>query len=70
MDANGVRELLKIRSEAFPTHAAFAAHAGIGIDHLSQVINGRAKPGPKVLKFLNLRRVFAYEHVGITKGLK
>lgn len=38
---------------------------GLGVDHLSQVLNGRSKPGPKVLKYLGLKRVYHYEPDGL-----
>lgn len=64
MDARGVVEFLKIRVAEYPSHEKAAQAAGLGIDHLSQVLNGRSTPGPKVLKWLGLRRVFSYEPDG------
>jgi transcriptional regulator with XRE-family HTH domain len=68
MDARGVVEFLKIRLEqaGLKTNEQAAEAIGINQNHVSQILNGRSRPGPKVLKWLGLRRVFAYEHVGIT----
>lgn len=67
MDANGVRELLKVKLEraGFKTNGQAAWQIGIGVDHLSQILNGRAVPGPKVLKWMGLRRVFSYEYISL-----
>lgn len=61
-------ELLRIRVKEFQSHEKAAWAMGMGVDHLSQVLNGRSAPGPKVLKWLGLKRVFHYEHVGLLTG--
>lgn len=67
VDATGVRELLKIKLEraGFKTMQQAAWRIGIGDSHLCQVMNGRANPGPKLLKWLGLKRVWYYEYVGL-----
>lgn len=67
MDANGVRELLKIRLQraGFKTNQSAALAIGISDSHLSHVLDGKDKPGPKILRWLGLKRVFIYEHDGL-----
>lgn len=43
---------------------AFAAHAGISRGHLSDVLNARRDPGPKLLAALGLRKVAAFMEIG------
>ena len=67
MDARGVAVLLKARLSAFPTQEKAAWRIGVGMDHLNAVLNGRCPPGPKILKFLGLKRRFVYEYDGLPK---
>lgn len=64
MDANGVREFLKIKLEraGFKTIQQAAWLIGVSDSHLSHVLSGKDNPGPKLLKWLGLRRMYYYDH--------
>lgn len=67
MDANGVRELLKVKLEnaGFKTIKQAAWRLGMAEEHLRKQINGTMPPGRNILKWLGLRRAFVYEYVGL-----
>lgn len=52
---DGVAGLLRRRLEEFKTLKALAKESGISAGYLSAVMSGK-EPGPKVLRFLGLRR--------------
>lgn len=68
MDANGVRELLKIKlaRAGFKSRDSAAAAIGICEAHLSGVQSGKDKPGMKILRYLGLKRTFVYEYEGLS----
>lgn len=63
ISAAEVREILKRKAQAHGSveKAALAAHIGYG--HLRDVLKGRRNPGPHVLRWLGMRRVFMYEEI-------
>jgi transcriptional regulator with XRE-family HTH domain len=60
MTAQGVVELLKIRLEraGFKTNLQAALAIGISDSHLSHVLSGKDKPGPKLLRWMELKRAY------------
>lgn len=69
MDAKGVRELLRIRLKraGFTTNIAAAKAIGISDSHLSHVLSGKDVPGPKLLRWLGIKRFFTYEFDGLPR---
>ena len=65
MDADGVRKYLAIKLERFGSNVEAAKIMGISDAHLGHVLAGKDAPGPKVLKFLGLKRVYHYEFDGL-----
>lgn len=65
MDANGVRELLKIRlaRAGFKTQQSAAQAIGISDSHLAHVLSGKDAPGPKLLRWMKLKRSYCYEYI-------
>lgn len=63
MTAEGVVELLKIRLEraGYKSIQQAAWRIGISDSHLSHVLSGKDKPGPKLLRWMGLKRVYTYE---------
>ena len=47
--------------ELFDNQAEAAKALGVSSQYLTDVLTGNRQPGPKILKALNLRRVFRYE---------
>lgn len=68
MDADGVRELLKIKMEraGFKTEEQAAWVIGISRQSLSQVIAGTNNPGPRLLRWMGLKRVPQYAYLPLT----
>lgn len=67
MNATGVVELLKIKiaRAGFKTTEQAAGRIGINDSQLCRVLNGKAMPGPKLLKWMGLKRVWYFEFVGL-----
>jgi hypothetical protein len=55
-----VREELRLLADSMSTHAALAKKMGISPAYLCDVLDGRRNPGPKILKFLKLKKVVCY----------
>jgi len=60
---NEVQIELKERLRQGLTQIELAGQLGLHHVHLSQVIRGAKRPGPKVLKALGMRAVTVYEHI-------
>lgn len=58
-----VRALLAEHSEAAGSQKILAPVIGVSTTYLSDVINGRRRPGPAVLAYLDLREVVTYEPI-------
>lgn len=65
MDADGVRKFLAIKLGRFDSNVQAAKVMGISDAHLTHILNGKDLPGPKVLKYLGLKRVYHYEFDGL-----
>lgn len=62
MDADGVRKLLTIKVERdFQSPKQAAERIGIDANHLTAIMAGRQTPGLRVLKYLGLKKVLAYD---------
>lgn len=57
-DLAGVVELL--REQCKPTQFSWCLKHGVHPVHVSEILNHKAKPGPKVLAALGLERVISY----------
>lgn len=67
MDAEGVRKFLAIKVAEFDSQIRAAAAMGVSDSHLAHVLSGKDKPGPRVLKYLGLRRIYHYEFDGLPR---
>ena len=63
--------LLRLQSRAKPTQAAWAKAQGISPAYVSDVLNGRREPGPKILEAVGFHKVTAYRPIpskALSKG--
>jgi transcriptional regulator with XRE-family HTH domain len=51
-------------------YAIMAARLGVTRQAVSQIVNGKRKPGPRILKKLGLREIVVYQKVGRSGGRK
>lgn len=58
-----VREELSLMANSMSTQKALASKFGVTQSFLCGVINGRKKPGSKILKFLKLRKIQVYVEI-------
>jgi hypothetical protein len=72
MDANGVREMLKIKLDRRYGGCVKKAAWDLKMaeEHLRKQINGVMPPGRNILKWLGLKRVFHYEYIGLPELAK
>ncbi len=60
LSKNEVLALLRARAEKAGSQRALAERLGVTPAYLSDVLQGRREPGPKILAALGLRRVEMY----------
>lgn len=58
-----VREELQLLANSMSSQSALARKMGISLSYLRGVLAGKSKPGPKVMKFLKLKRVIVYQEL-------
>lgn len=68
MDERGVRELFKIKFEraGFQTQEQAAWRIGVSRQSISQFMAGTHRPGPRLLRWMGLKRCPAYEYLPLT----
>ena len=55
-----VRDDLRFMANDMSTHAALAKKIGISPAYLCDILEGRRNPGPKVLRFMKLKKIVGY----------
>lgn len=63
-----VRRLVKVGIKRAGSLRKYAKEMGINASYVSDMVNGRRNPGPKLLKPLGLKRVVVVEYVPIGEG--
>lgn len=63
MTAAEVREILRQKAAAHGSARKAARAAHVDYCHFLDVLNGRRNPGPHVLRWVGLQRVFMYEEI-------
>ncbi len=63
MTKEQIIEVLKSEVQRLGSQKALAAKMGISLPYLSDIIQGRREPGPKVLAYLGLERQITYVKV-------
>ena len=56
-------EEVRLLADSMSTHEALAEKMNISSQYLSDVLQGRRNPGPKIQKFLGVKRVIMYQEI-------
>ena len=62
-----LRQALKVRAKKLGSRGELAKLLGISPQFLSDVINGKRRPGPRLLESLGLREFEGYEVLNVSR---